>query len=192
MTALLVTHDQAEAMSMSDQVVLMRGGQIVQQGSPREIFLRPSTDFAADFMGRSNLLQGRICRSAGLDVAVDTVLGELRCVATRHYAVGEAVKVAMRPSAFEPANAGPSGPACNLVSGTVRQITYHGEQVEIALAAADATLRVLVGPFVDVAVGDVLALRIETRQCVAVDILDGAPAPPAPVAAPTPQMAEAY
>lgn len=181
MTALLVTHDQAEAMSMSDQVVLMRGGRIVQQGSPREIFLRPTTDFAADFMGRSNLLRGTVSRSDELEVSVRTTLGELRCVAMRAHAVGDEVKVAMRPSAFATKDGAAPCPGYNRVSGTVRQLTFHGEQVEVELAAGEELVRVVLGPYVSVAVGEALVLQVETRQCVAVSILPAQPgAAPAP------------
>ena len=192
MTALLVTHDQAEAMSMSDQVVLMRAGRIIQQGTPRDIFLRPSTDFAADFMGRSNLLPGRVTRSNGLEVVVSTAVGELRCVGTRVYDVGHPVKVAMRPSAFAPAVAGVPAPGCNVVAGTIRQITYHGEQVEVELAAAGEKLRALINPFVAVSVGDALLLQIETRQCVTVDILPTDALHPGSAPVPCPQTAELH
>jgi iron(III) transport system ATP-binding protein len=57
-TTVFVTHDQLEAMSMSDQIALMRSGKVVQLGPPREVYLRPNSAFTADFMGRSNMIAG--------------------------------------------------------------------------------------------------------------------------------------
>ncbi len=170
-TAILVTHDQSEAMSMSDHVVLMRHGAIIQQGSPREIFLRPTTDFAADFMGRSNLVDGVVSHATGLDFAVTTAMGELRCVGTRKHAIGDRLKVAMRPAAFQPACGEERRAECNVICGTVRQLNFLGEQVEIEISASGQLLRVAFGPYFDFSVGETLVLEIETRQCVAVDIL---------------------
>lgn len=171
MTAVLVTHDQSEAMSMSDHVVLMRNGRIVQQGSPRDIFLRPTTDFAADFMGGSNLVDGVVSQVRGLDLAVSTGQGELHCAATREHSVGDLLKVAMRPGSFVVVDGIGPQPGCNAIRGTVRQLSFLGELVEMELAAGEQTLRVSVGPYVSVSVGDNLVLEIEARECVAVDIL---------------------
>src|SRR5260370_40554364 len=59
-TTLYVTHDQLEALSMSDRVGLVNNGNIVQEGAPRDVYLRPADSFAADFLGRTNLLEGTV------------------------------------------------------------------------------------------------------------------------------------
>jgi len=58
-TAILVTHDQEEALSFADRLGVMRGGRLLQVGTPEEVYLRPKTPFVAQFLGRTNLLPGR-------------------------------------------------------------------------------------------------------------------------------------
>lgn len=73
-TMIYVTHDQEEALSMSDRIVLMRNGRIEQQGEPEDLYFRPRTLFAADFLGNSNLIAGRINAATG---TLDTGIGAL-------------------------------------------------------------------------------------------------------------------
>ena len=94
-TTLYVTHDQLEALSMSDRVALVNNGAIVQEGAPRDVYLRPADAFAANFLGRTNLLEGRV-----LDVAagtVETQWGVLRCGLPASANPGGAVTVGFRP-----------------------------------------------------------------------------------------------
>ena len=71
-TFVYVTHDQEEALTMSDRIAVMNGGRVVQCGSPEEIYERPATRFVADFIGESNFIDGTICdldaSRAGIDV----------------------------------------------------------------------------------------------------------------------------
>ena len=62
-TSLYVTHDQSEAMLMSDRIILMKDGEMIQSGSPRDLYDRPATRFAAEFIGNANILEGTIVRS---------------------------------------------------------------------------------------------------------------------------------
>src|SRR5216683_3456661 len=77
-TTLYVTHDQLEALSMSDRVALMNAGSIVQEGAPRDVYLRPADGFAANFLGRTNLVDGRVTDVTG--GLVSTSWGTFRCV----------------------------------------------------------------------------------------------------------------
>jgi ABC-type Fe3+/spermidine/putrescine transport system ATPase subunit len=77
-TTVYVTHDQEEALSLSDRVAVMRDGGVLQLGAPRELYERPRTRFVADFVGTNNLIPGRVVEAAGDAVAVDTVLGRFR------------------------------------------------------------------------------------------------------------------
>ena len=96
-TALYVTHDQEEALTMSDRIVLLNGGRIAQMGTPDELYFHPRSLFAAEFLGDSNILDGKVERT-GDAVLVKTEVGA--CVACRPSAaaeIGEAVKVMVRP-----------------------------------------------------------------------------------------------
>ncbi len=129
-TFLYVTHDQEEAMTMSDRLVVMRHGRIEGIGSPRDVYDSPSTEFVATFLGASNLLQGRAHELGEGQVAVDLDDGERVMVpGTRvpEHPAGEPIKVGVRPEKIALA---PSGSAVeaghNALKGTVRVSTFTG------------------------------------------------------------------
>ena len=98
-TSVYVTHDQLEAITLADRVVVMRAGKIEQVGSPEEIYRRPRTRFCADFVGIPNLLEGTIRSANGTDVVVETVVGALAARSWRtDWTPGAKCSVAVRPS----------------------------------------------------------------------------------------------
>lgn len=97
-TMLNVTHDQDEALTMSDRIVLMNQGQIEQQDSPEQLYFRPQTVFAADFIGTANLVEGRIAAARGAQVSVQSAVGAFDVVSEgRQFAVGDEVTTVVRP-----------------------------------------------------------------------------------------------
>lgn len=105
-TSLYVTHDQAEAMAMSDRVAVMEAGRLHQVASPREVYHRPATSFVARFIGRSNVLECAVVGTSGERVTVKladgTILSAPRVTGTVSAAVtaGDQVAVSLRPEAF--------------------------------------------------------------------------------------------
>lgn len=97
-TFIHVTHDQEEAMSLADTIVLLNNGRIEDSGPPERIYRQPATVFAATFMGDTNILSGTVSKASGGDVAVDTAVGTLRCKGTAQ--PGERVSVSLRPEAI--------------------------------------------------------------------------------------------
>jgi iron(III) transport system ATP-binding protein len=96
--AVYVTHDQAEAMVMSDTVIVMERGRIVQAGAPEEIYSNPRTRFVADFIGLCNFVPAEVSGPAGeRKWAVHSVLGDLVCAGDEHFCAGEAAFIAIRP-----------------------------------------------------------------------------------------------
>ena len=79
-TTIYVTHDQEEALSLSDRVAVMKDGRVLQVGRPKELYERPRTRFVADFVGTNNLVPGRVSGRAGAELMVDTAVGTLRAV----------------------------------------------------------------------------------------------------------------
>ena len=100
-TAVYVTHDQAEAMSMSDRIVIMKDGHIVQVGTPKEVYYAPADEFASNFIGTANILHGTVREVAGdgnLTVSVmDAVLKGVPCSTT--HKVGDSCTLVVRPEA---------------------------------------------------------------------------------------------
>jgi spermidine/putrescine transport system ATP-binding protein len=101
-TFIHVTHDQEEAMAIADRIVVMNAGRIEDEGAPERIYLKPRTRFAADFMGRSCFLPGKVESMERGCVAVSTgpALFRLRCREGEIHRVGEAVLVSIRPEHF--------------------------------------------------------------------------------------------
>ena len=98
-TSIYVTHDQLEAMTLGDRVVVMRAGQIEQVGSPEDVYRRPSTRFAADFVGIPNLIEGTVRAVDASGIAVDTVIGTLQTGGWRRdWTAGARCTVAVRPT----------------------------------------------------------------------------------------------
>jgi spermidine/putrescine transport system ATP-binding protein len=97
-TFVYVTHDQGEALTMSDRVAVMNGGRIEQCGDPKTIYQNPATQFVAGFIGTSNLIRGRSVRLVGDELVLDTAEGDLVMVpATAGHRVGDEVTFSVRP-----------------------------------------------------------------------------------------------
>ncbi len=135
-TFIYVTHDQEEALTMSDRVVVMNRGKVEQEGTPEEIFERPRTRFVADFMGAENLLDGEVI-DTDVTGARLRVAGVALSVPAHGLRFGESVTVMIRPAGLRlfPAGsetaAGPTWPA------VVTDRLYTGTSLVYGLALAD-------------------------------------------------------
>jgi putative spermidine/putrescine transport system ATP-binding protein/spermidine/putrescine transport system ATP-binding protein len=118
-TAVFVTHDQEEALTLSDRVAVMRNGVIEQAGAPREIYERPRNEFVAGFLGASNFVDGVVVGRDGADALVETRAGRmpLRSAAL----AGSRVRMAIRPERVRIARGGDSG-----IPASIRDIVYRG------------------------------------------------------------------
>jgi iron(III) transport system ATP-binding protein len=122
-TTVYVTHDQEEALSLSDRVAVMREGRVLQVGVPRSLYERPATAFVADFVGTNNLLAGRVVARDGDRVTVDTELGRFLAVPNGALPVGQSCVVAVRP---ENVLLGRTSGGDNRLSGRVGLAAYLG------------------------------------------------------------------
>jgi spermidine/putrescine transport system ATP-binding protein len=139
-TFLYVTHDQEEALAMSDRIAVMNLGRIEQVGAPKEVYERPATEFVADFLGASNLLAGEVAGVEG-DVARVALegAGEVRVPSALVPEGAGRVKVGVRPEKLRPRRPGDAGAGnLNEVAGRVRMSTFLGlgHQLEIEGPAA--------------------------------------------------------
>ena len=133
-TTIYVTHDQEEALSLSDRVAVMKDGRVQQVGAPKELYERPRTRFVADFVGTNNLVPGQVRERAGTSLVVDTALGPLRAVAEGP--VGERCVLAIRPENVAIA-AGTEGTGeGNVVHGRVGFVAYLGSALRYDVESA--------------------------------------------------------
>ena len=135
-TVVYVTHDQAEAMAVSDRIIVMNGGVIVQDGTPRELYEAPACEFVASFVGEANRVEGRL---ATRDADTGMVhVGPVRLrLPHREQPIGPVV-VAIRPEAVVVGPKGSGG-----LAGTVRKATYLGAVVEYTIATEIGELFVI-------------------------------------------------
>jgi spermidine/putrescine transport system ATP-binding protein len=129
-TFVFVTHDQEEALTMSDRIAVMKDGHIEQEGEPREIYEHPATRFVADFIGLTNFLDGEVVDRREGDVLVRTRDSiDIWCTAQAAPATGDAVTVAVRPEKIAMQTEGKPG-GVNCWRGRVLAGTFLGEQTE--------------------------------------------------------------
>jgi spermidine/putrescine transport system ATP-binding protein len=138
-TFVYVTHDQEEALTMSDRIAVMNAGRVEQLGTPEELYERPRTRFVADFIGTSNFLSGAIESVEGLTAVVRLAGGD-RCVTAmaRGLGVGHAVELSVRPEAVSLRavnGAGPTG-AVGTINATVEQAAYLGGNIQYLVRSA--------------------------------------------------------
>jgi len=165
-TTLYVTHDQAEAMVISDRIAVLQQGRVLQVGTADELFLEPRTRFVAEFIGKTNLIDG-------VAVAPDTVAcGGLRLrVASAGLEPGARVAVSIRPHQIElvvPPGQGAGAAGTNELRGTVQRASFLGDSVDyqVQVAASDVVLRVAAPTSRRLRPGETVGLRIDPAACV--------------------------
>jgi spermidine/putrescine transport system ATP-binding protein len=136
-TFVYVTHDQGEALTMSDRIAVMEGGRIDQLGSPREIYEKPATRFVAGFIGTSNVLSGRVDRVDG-GLAVLSFGDTDRVVVPVPSGVqpGTDLEVSIRPEKIDLSVSTPAVNGGSVLSGVVNEVVYHGTSTNYTVATA--------------------------------------------------------
>lgn len=162
-TSLYVTHDRFEALALSDDVVVMQSGNIVQRGTPEEVYFRSGTRFVVDFMGKANFLDGRVTESTGERVLVDTAIGTLECAAQSAVRPGQEGTVAVRMEFIEIVPPGTTGP--NLFDGTVASEMFLGEHREVDVDVAGKRLHLRVASTVAIEAGQSVRLQFRPEGC---------------------------
>jgi len=168
-TTVYVTHDQEEAMAVSDRIVVMSQGSVMQVGTAEDLYYRPASEFVATFVGRVNLITGTLARADDGKLGV-AALGTL--IASAHVpqglTLGDAVQLIVRPEALAIERSGDSPLRASVVSST-----FLGEKIEYVVRCAGATLQTVrynAGPGDVVPEGSEVSVRIAEG---AVSVLPG-------------------
>jgi len=153
-TVIFVTHDQIEALSLSDRIAIMQTGQLEQVGNPEEVYYRPATPFVRDFLGKTFLLPGKILGIAAeqVKVAIQQFEASPLCIQRTNLSasgnglsgVGQSVIVAIRPEQIELWVKAPEGKP-NMVPANLQSVQFLGDRYEYTVALGSET-RVLVSP----------------------------------------------
>jgi iron(III) transport system ATP-binding protein len=167
-TTIFVTHEQTEALSMSDIVAVMKDGQIVQSADPRALYLHPQSEFVARFLVRSNLLPGRVLSSdpsIGGRVKVSSPVGKIDCLAGGAMSSGTVVTVVLKPETIRllPGSIDDG----SAVAGRIEAVAFMGDSVECAVRIGDALLVAKMPAHAAPAVGDEVRVMVDPHENVA-------------------------
>ncbi len=134
-TAIYVTHDQSEAMSISDKIIIMSKGKVEQIGTPREIYYHPTSKFVADFIGEANFLQAQVLSTAGEKAMISVAGGEFEVNNFAGAKAGETSTLVLRPEGVSLAERG-------LLEGTVTLSTFMGAYQYYQMIVGDIEIQI--------------------------------------------------
>jgi spermidine/putrescine ABC transporter ATP-binding subunit len=163
-TTVYVTHDQEEAMALSDRIAVMNSGRVVEVGEPEELYSRPRTLFTATFIGRYNLLEGRVVQVIGNTLVVEcgslrirssSPTGEVRPLP------GDQVYLVFRP---HNASTNPTSTEDNELSGRVSAVSYLGERLEVKVETEHGRILVYLPPNSTITLGRHIRFYIPSKD----------------------------
>lgn len=138
-TALYVTHDQLEALVLSDVIAVMHQGRIMEVGTPQDLYARPRHPFTASFLGEISYLKGTVAASDGSTTTVRTAAGLLQCARVTPIPAGTGVVAGVRPEHVSLGRDRPP-PQANAFEVTVMSALYEGTRIKHRIAIGDQTL----------------------------------------------------
>lgn len=166
-TAVYVTHDQAEALALSDRVAVMHAGRIEQVGTPDEIYDQPQSRFVADFIGLSDFLEGKIAEVDKIEEAAVVMVDglQVRVSSPVEMSVGQAVLLFVRPNDIDLLPASHAAGA-NVYDANVARMTYLGDRTDYRIAICDGPeVRVQTDGKVRFEEGESVKVRLPTERC---------------------------
>ncbi len=170
-TAIYVTHDQSEALAMSDVIAVMDHGRIVQFGAPRDIYFRPENEFVASFIGAANLLSGKATAAVSPGATGPLQLdggGEIVCTFPAGCSAGQGATASLRPESITIDSAAMQLDGANRLSGTISAASFLGSNVRYDVRVGDRILRVAAAAEQIIPPGQEVALAFASQAAVAV------------------------
>jgi iron(III) transport system ATP-binding protein len=168
-TSVYVTHDQIEALALSTTIAVMKEGNVLQTGRPREVYESPNCKFVAEFIGTSNFLRGKVVAREGECVDIDTEAGRVRLESPVQVPVGEEVIAAIRPESLEISTIG-WGNRVNEWPGTVTNRAFLGDTIDHIVRVGQGSLRVRGNPAVSVKPGTEIYVATEPSKVTLVPV----------------------
>ena len=175
LTMLYVTHDQTEAIVLSDEIAVMRDGRIVQLGGPREIYERPRSRFVADFVGSTNFFDGTVASSPRQGLyRVETPIGGLIATGTVALEAGQEVVVSVRPECVNLSGERPNGAEdSNIWEVRVGNHIFLGESTYYEVTRNERMIRVRANPQLEIPEGATVFAEMNAKDCVCVPRAQG-------------------
>jgi iron(III) transport system ATP-binding protein len=165
-TTIYVTHDQAEALAISDQIAVMHAGTLIEVGSPHQLYSRPKRRFTATFLGLTNLIPGTVLELGGdgLPGKMETKKGIFAFIPASGLVKRQAAILSIRPEHIEVMKQKPQVTQ-NVLEGTVKEAIFMGDAYHCQIAVDDMLLRVHTHPFLSMSPGDKVYLHLDPQSC---------------------------
>ena len=170
-TSLYVTHDQIEALTISDQIAVMHAGKIVEIGSPKDIYLHPKTRFAANFIGMTNIIPGQMKGEEQDLRIVQAPFGEIFCRTDETTSSGR-VLVLVRPESLRLTSISPASRQ-NIWSGEIKEKIFLGDFIDCEISCDGFSLRAKVDPYNDLAEGQRVYVSVDPARCAIIAAAEG-------------------
>jgi iron(III) transport system ATP-binding protein len=165
-TTIFVTHDQAEALAISDQIAVMHGGKLIEVGAPHDLYTRPKRKFTATFLGLTNLIQGKVLEVDGdsRPGKMATKKGVLSFIPSTTLKKDQQAVISIRPENIPLHKEKPQGLE-NVLEGIVKEAIFMGDAYQCKIAVGDDLLSVHTHPFNAVSPGDKVYLHLDPNSC---------------------------
>ena len=165
-TTIFVTHDQAEALAISDQIAVMHGGKLIEIGSPHQLYSRPKRRFTATFLGLTNLIAGKVLEVDGdsRPGKMETKKGILSFIPAPGLKKDQAAVISIRPENI-PVHKEKPHSLDNVVEGIVKEAIFMGDAYHCKIAVGDDVLAVHTHPFHSISPGEKVYLHLDPKSC---------------------------
>ncbi len=165
-TTIFVTHDQAEALAISDQIAVMHGGKLIEVGSPHQLYTRPKRKFTATFLGLTNLIEGKVLEADGdsRPGKLATKKGILSFIPSTKMKKDQAAVISIRPENI-PLHKSKPPDLDNVLEGTVTEAIFMGDAYQCKIAVGEDLIAVHTHPFNAVNPGDRVFLHLDPGSC---------------------------
>jgi iron(III) transport system ATP-binding protein len=165
-TTIFVTHDQAEALAISDQIAVMYAGTLIEVGAPHQLYSRPTRRFTATFLGLTNLIDGKIVELHGdaQPGKIQTKKGLLSFIPAPGLKQDQAAVISIRPENIPLYKERPQGLE-NVLEGKITEAIFMGDAYQCKVAVGDDLLAVHTHPFNSVSPGDKVYLQLDPKSC---------------------------
>lgn len=163
-TAVYVTHDQIEALALSDTIAVMRNGRIIEMGSPRAIYFDTQQQFVADFIGHANFIPGKIAAITEAGTRIDSAIGPIVCQKKLEDSPGSDVTVCVRPEFIRVLESSREDGE-NIFHGKITSLVFVGDACEGEIKIGETHMIFRIEPTTVLREGDEIALRFDPGHC---------------------------
>jgi iron(III) transport system ATP-binding protein len=163
-TTVFVTHDQVEALSLSTRIAVMSAGRVVQEGSPREIYMEPNSEFVADFVGATSFVAGQVLSSSPVALTAEAEFGTISCRPHPDVRTGASAIIAFRPESLVVTDKPTQGDNC--FAGEVELSLFVGDGVDYRIRVGNQSLRARGSARTQFDAGDKVYVNAAADDCV--------------------------